>query len=301
MSRQCELAEVSRATEYARRKPAQEDETELHLLRLIDEEYTRHPFYGTRRMVAYLKRLGHSVNRKRIQRLMRILGLAGMSPGPHTSRRHPQHKVYPYLLRGLAVVRPNQVWSTDITYVRLERGFGYLVAVLDWYSRKVLSWRVSNTLDSEFCLACLEEALKCYGKPEIFNTDQGVQFTSERFTGLLNAHGVAISMDGRGRALDNIFVERLWRTVKYEDIYLKAYSSLLELEMGLREYFAFYNGERLHQSLGYLTPEQVYRTASGGGARIEDKFDSACDSPSAQRCAGNEPHAQLGQRQSAAQ
>ena len=301
ISRQCELAGVSRTTEYARRKLEQEDESELFLLGLIDEEYTRHPFYGTRRMVAYLNSLGHLVNRKRVQRLMRILGLAGMSPGPHTSRRHPKHKVYPYLLRGLAVVRPNQVWSTDITYIRLERGFGYLVAVLDWYSRKVLSWRVSNTLDSEFCLACLEEALSRYGRPEIFNTDQGAQFTSERFTGLLEAHGVAISMDGRGRALDNIFVERLWRTVKYEDIYLKAYSSLLELEMGLREYFAFYNGERLHQSLGYLAPEQVYRTASGGGARIEDKFDSACGSPSAQRCTGDEPHAQLGQRQSAAQ
>ena len=300
MSRQCELAGVSRATEYARRKLEQEDEAELLLLGLIDEEYTRHPFYGTRRMVAYLNSRGHLVNRKRVQRLMRILGLAGMSPGPHTSRRHPKHKVYPYLLRGLSVLRPNQVWSTDITYIRLERGFGYLVAVLDWYSRKILSWRVSNTLDSEFCLACLEDALSRYGRPEIFNTDQGVQFTSERFTGLLKAHGVAISMDGRGRALDNIFVERLWRTVKYEDIYLKAYNSLLELELGLQEYFAFYNDERLHQSLGYLTPEQVYSTASGGGARIEDKFDSAW-TPPAQCCAGHEPHAQLGQRQSAAQ
>lgn len=192
-------------------------------------------------MVVYLKGQGQPVNRKRVQRLMRILGLAGMAPGPHTSRRHPQHAVYPYLLRGIDVVRPNQVWSTDITYIRLDRGFGYLVAILDWYSRKVLSWRVSNTLDTEFCLACLEEALNRYGKPEVFNTDQGVQFTSERFTSLLKAEGVTISMDGRGRALDNIFVERLWRTVKYEDIYLKSYTGLPALELGLRDYFRFYN------------------------------------------------------------
>jgi len=301
ISRQCELAGVSRATEYARRKPTKEDESDLLLLRLIDEEYTRHPFYGTRRMVVYLKGHGHPVNRKRVQRLMRILGLAGMSPGPQTSRRHPQHAVYPYLLRGMNVVRPNQVWSTDITYIRLERGFGYLVAILDWYSRKVLSWRVSNTLDTEFCLACLEEALNRYGKPEIFNTDQGVQFTSERFTGLLKAEGVAISMDGRGRALDNIFVERLWRTVKYEDIYLKSYTSLPALELGLREYFRFYNNERPHQSLDYLTPEQVHSTASGGGARIEDKFGGARgSSPAPCSGAGDEPRADLGQRQSAA-
>lgn len=301
VSRQCELAGVSRATEYARRKPTKEDESDLLLLRLIDEEYTRHPFYGTRRMVVYLKGQGHPVNRKRVQRLMRILGLAGMSPGPHTSRRHPQHAVYPYLLRGMNVVRPNQIWSTDITYIRLERGFGYLVAILDWYSRKVLSWRVSNTLDTEFCVACLEEALNRYGKPEIFNTDQGSQFTSERFTGLLKAEGVAISMDGRGRALDNIFVERLWRTVKYEDIYLKSYTGLPELELGLRDYFRFYNNERPHQSLNYLTPQQVHSTASGGGARIEDKFGGARgSSPAPLRCAGDEPRADLGQRQSAA-
>jgi putative transposase len=223
-------------------------------------------------MVSFLETRGHWVNRKRVQRLMRILGLAGMAPGPNTSLPHPQHKVYPYLLRGVVVTRPNQVWSTDITYIRLAHGFVYLVAVIDWYSRRVLSWRISNTMDTAFCVDCLEEALQRYGNPEIFNTDQGCQFNSENFTGVLKAHGIAISMDGRGRALDNIFVERLWRSVKYEDVYLKGYSNSMELMIGLTEYFTFYNGERPHQSLGNLTPDQVYATASGGGARIVDKF-----------------------------
>jgi len=212
------------------------------------------------------------VNRKRVQRLMRVMGLAGMAPGPHTSRPHPQHKVYPYLLRGVAVTRPNQVWSTDITYIRLAHGFVYLVAVIDWYSRRVLNWRISNTLDTVFCVDCLEEALHRYGNPEIFNTDQGCQFTSESFTGVLKAHGIAISMDGRGRALDNIFVERLWRSVKYEDVYLKGYGNAMELMIGLAEYFVFYNDERPHQSLRNRTPAGVYDTANGGGARIVDKF-----------------------------
>ena len=185
---------------------------------LLDAQYTTTPFYGSRRMTVYLQNLGFRVNRKRVQRLMRTLGLAGMAPGPHTSRPHPEHKIYPYLLRGLTIDRPGQVWSTDITYIRLRHGFVYLVAIMDWYSRKVLSWRISNTMEAEFCVACLEEALQRYGAPEIFNTDQGSQFTAEAFTGLLQAHGVQISMDGRGRALDNIFVERLWRSVKYEDI-----------------------------------------------------------------------------------
>jgi len=244
----------------------------LLLLAAIDAEYTRHPFFGSRRMVVFLIGLGYLVNRKRIQRLMRILGLAGMAPGPNTSRPHPKHKIYPYLLRGVAVVRPNQVWSTDITYIRLERGFVYLSAVIDWYSRKVLAWRVSNTLDSSFCVECLEAALQKYGTPEIFNTDQGCQFTSEAFTSVLIAQGVAISMDGRGRALDNIFVERLWRSLKYEDIYLKSYSSVPELTLGLTEYFRFYNTERMHQSLSNSTPIAVYQTASGGGAKIVDKY-----------------------------
>ena len=247
-------------------------EQELMLLELIDAEYTRHPFYGSRKIKIYLRGLGYKINRKRVQRLMGILGLAGMAPGPNTSLPHPQHKVYPYLLRGVNVIRPNQVWSTDITYIRLARGFVYLVAVIDWYSRKVLSWRLSNTLDSMFCVDCLEQALQTYGTPEIFNTDQGCQFTSEAFTGELKAHGIAISMDGRGRALDNIFVERLWRNVKHEDVYLKGYATISELLIGLTKYFLFYNSERPHQSLGYDIPDEVYRTASGGGARIVDKY-----------------------------
>ena len=263
---------VARSTVYATHAATGPDELELLLLSLIDAEYTLHPFYGSRKMVVHLGKAGYQVNRKRVQRLMGILGLAGMAPGPNTSRPHPQHKMYPYLLRGVNVTRPNQVWSTDITYVRLARGFVYLVAVIDWYSRKVLAWRLSNTLDSEFCVDCLEQALRSYGTPDIFNTDQGCQFTSEAFTGVLKLHGIAVSMDGRGRALDNIFVERLWRSVKHEDIYLKGYVTMSELQMGLTNYFEFYNTERPHQSLGNLTPIEVYQTGSGGGARIVDKF-----------------------------
>ena len=245
---------------------------ELKLLELIDVEYTRHPFYGSRKIRHYLMELGYQINRKHVQRLMRLLGLAGMAPGPNTSHRHPQHPVYPYLLRGVAVLRPNQVWSTDITYIRLAGGFVYLVAVIDWYSRKVLSWRLSNTMECRFCVDCLEEALRVYGNPEIFNTDQGCQFTSEAFTGVLKTGGIKISMDGRGRALDNIFVERLWRSVKHEDIYLKGYATMAELLIGLTEYFMFYNAIRPHQSLEYRTPELVYQLASGGGATIADHY-----------------------------
>jgi putative transposase len=290
---QCELAGVARATVYAPRKAAQPDAEERALLALIDAEYTRHPFYGSRKMVVYLEQAGHCVNRKRVQRLMGILGLAGMAPGPATSRPHPQHKVYPYLLRGLAVDRPNHVWSADITYVRLARGFVYLVAVIDWYSRKVLAWRVSNTLDSGFCVDCLGQALRDFGLPDIFNSDQGCQFTSEAFTEALRAHGIAISMDGRGRALDNIFVERLWRSVKYEDVYLQGYAGVPDLLLGLASYFEFYNAERYHQSLGYLTPDEVYRTANGGGARIVDKYGE-------KETAGTESKTKTGQRCSAA-
>lgn len=271
--RQCELAGVTRSVVYAPVRSAPLSEEELLQCRLIDEEYTRRPFYGSRRMVRFLKAQGYPVNRKRVQRLMRLMGLAGMAPGPNTSRAHPQHRLYPYLLRGVAITRPNQVWSTDITYVRLERGFAYLVAIIDWCSRKVLSWRLSNTLDAAFCIDCLEDALQRHGMPEIFNSDQGVQFTSEAFTGVLKREGIRISMDGRGRALDNIFVERLWRSIKHEDIYLKGYTSMVELTAGLTEYFAFYNGERPHQSLAYQTPDQVYQSGQGGGARIVDKFD----------------------------
>ena len=272
LTRQCELTGVARSTVYAPRLAAKPDEQELTLLGLIDAEYTRHPFYGSRKIRHYLCGLGHKINRKRVQRLMGLLGLAGMAPGPSTSRPHPQHKVYPYLLRGVNVDRPNQVWSTDITYLRLPRGFVYLVAMIDWYSRKVLSWRLSNTLECGFCVDCLEQALQAYGTPGIFNTDQGCQFTSEAFTGVLKARGITISMDGRGRALDNIFVERLWRSVKHEDVYLKGYATLPELLLGLTEYFVFYSTQRAHQSLDYSTPDAVYRRASGGGASIVDKF-----------------------------
>lgn len=274
LTRQCELAGVNRSTVYALNVIPKPDEQELVLLALIDVEYTSRPFYGSRKMLIHLRGLGYVINRKRVQRLMKLLGLAGMAPGPNTSRPHPEHKVYPYLLRGAQITRPNQVWSTDLTYIRLPRGFVYLVAVIDWYSRRVLSWRLSNTMDSGFCVDCLEEALQNFGKPEIFNTDQGSQFTSEAFTGVLLKKDIAISMDGRGRALDNIFVERLWRSVKYEDVYLKRYATLPELLFGLTNYFAFYNMERTHQSLGYDTPDQVYRTGSGGGARIMDKFNA---------------------------
>ena len=274
ISRQCRLLAVTRSVVYAQKKCQQEDDDSLEciLLSLLDEEYTRHPFYGSRRMTKYLCSLGHAVNRKRVQRLMKKLGLAGMSPGPNTSKPHPQHKVYPYLLRGVDVIRPNQVWSTDITYIRVLHGFVYLVAIIDWYSRKVLGWRLSNTLDAGFCVDCLEEAIKAYGVPEVFNTDQGSQFTSSGFTGVLLDNRIAISMDGRGRALDNIFVERLWRTVKYEDVYLQKYANMSDLLLGLTDYFQFYNEERLHQSLGYTTPNMVYQTANGGGATIVDRF-----------------------------
>ena len=272
---QCVLAGVCRATIYAQRKPPVVDESDLLHCRLIDEEYTRHPFYGTRRMVIFLATVGHTVNRKRVQRLMRQMGLVGMVPGPNTSRAHPEHQVYPYLLRGVAVVRPNQVWSTDITYIRLAHGFVYLVAVIDWYSCKVLAWRISNSMDAVFCVDCLEDALRTHGKPEIFNSDQGSQFTSDAFTEVLKREGVVISMDGRGRVFDHIFVERLWRSVKHEDVYLKGYATVGELMVGLAEYFAFYNGERPHQSLGYQTPEGVYRSAVGGGAVIVDRFGGA--------------------------
>jgi putative transposase len=270
--RQCALVGVVRSTVYAQRLPTSPDEADEVLKRLIDEEYTRHPFYGSRRMVVYLGRCGHEVNRKRTQRLMRSMSLAGMAPGPNTSLAHPLHKVYPFLLRGVPVVRVNQVWSTDITYIRLASGFAYLVAIIDWYSRKVLSWRISNTIDATFCVDCLEEALRMHVSPEVFNSDQGTQFTSEGFTRVLIREGIVISMDGRGRAYDNIFVERLWRSVKYEDVYLNGYATMGELHIGLTKYFAFYNGERPHQALGNATPDAVHESRVGGGAKIVDKF-----------------------------
>ena len=283
---QCVLAGVSRTTVYVKRKAVLFVEADEVLKRLIDEEYTRHPFYGSRKMVVYLGRCGHRVNRKRVQRYMRSMSLAGMAPGPNTSAAHPQHKVYPYLLRGVPVVRANQVWSTDITYVRLARGFAYLVAVIDWYSRRVLSWRISNSMEAAFCVDCLEDALREHGKPEVFNSDQGSQFTSVAFTDVLKREAIAISMDGRGRAYDNIFVERLWRSVKHEDVYLNGYATMGELLVGLTKYFAFYNTERPHQSLDNQTPQEVHKTSSGGGAMIVDKYRTGESHPVALRSSG---------------
>ena len=274
LSQQCKLLKITRSVVYAQKKRSDNavDETESMLLQLLDEEYILHPFYGSRRMTKYLCGLGHKINRKRVQRLMKTLGLVGMAPGPNTSKAHPQHKIYPYLLRGVDITQPNQVWSTDITYSRLPGGFVYLVAIIDWYSRRVLSWRISNTMDTRFCIDCLEEAIKAYGVPEILKTDQGAQFTSDALTNVLIKNGVSISMDGRGRALDNIFVERLWRAVKYEEVYLKQHDNVQSLLMGLTDYFVFYNQERSHQSLGYETPDTVYQTAMGGGVKIVDKY-----------------------------
>ena len=277
VSAQCALAGVSRATVYAHKRVRVDDATDLLLCQLIDGQYTARPFYGTRRMVVFLESRGHTVNRKRVQRLMRGMGLAGMAPGPNTSRvsTHPAHKIYPYLLRGVAITRPNQVWSTDITYIRLNHGFAYLVAVIDWYSRRVLAWRISNSMEAAFCVDCLQQAISVHGTPEVFNSDQGSQFTSEAFTEVLKANDIKISMDGRGRAFDNIFVERLWRTVKYEDVYLKGYATMGELLLGLTEYFEFYNEERPHRALNDRTPDAVYRSGVGGGALIIDKYPRA--------------------------
>jgi putative transposase len=250
------LLGLSRSSLYY--EPAGETAENLRLMRLIDQEYTAHPFLGSRRMTAWLTERGEEVNRKRVQRLMRLMGLEAIYPKPKLSAASAGHRIYPYLLRNVSIQRPDQVWSTDITYVPLACGFLYLAAILDWFSRYVLAWRLSNTLDGSFCLEMLDEALS-RGRPEVFNTDRGVQFTAQAWTGRLESAGVAVSMDGRGRCLDNVFVERLWRTVKYEDIYLWRYEAVPQLQQGLGRYFPFYNEERLHQALGYQTPWSVYR------------------------------------------
>jgi putative transposase len=254
--RQCELLGLSRSSLYY--EPGGEAAEDLRLMRLIDEQYTARPFYGSRRMTIRLNEQGEGVNRKRVQRLMRMMGLEAIYPKPRLSLAGKGHRIYPYLLRGVTVERRDQVWSTDITYVPMPSGFMYLAAVIDWFSRYVIAWRLSNTLDGSFCLGMLGEALRS-GKPEVFNTDQGVQFTAAAFTGRLESAGVAVSMDGRGRALDNVFVERLWRSVKYEDIYIQWYDTVPGLHRGLARYFTFYNDERPHQSLDYRTPAAVYR------------------------------------------
>jgi len=262
--RQCELLGLSRSSLYY--EPGGEAAEALRLMRRIDEPYTACPFYGSRRITAWLVQQGEEVNRKRVQRLMRVMGLEAIDPKPRLSAAGRGHKIYPYLLRGVKIERPDQVWSADITYVPMPSGFMYLAAVIDWYSRYVITWRLSNTLDGAFCLEMLEEALRS-GCPEVFNTDQGVQFTAEAFTGRLLSAGVAVSMDGRGRALDNVFVERLWRSVKYEDIYIRGYEAVPDLHRGLGRYFDFYNDERLHQSLDYRTPATVYREIGATRAR----------------------------------
>jgi putative transposase len=238
-------------------QPTPTPDEDLRLMRLLDEKYTACPFFGSRRMAAWLVRQGEAVNRKRVQRLLRIMGLQAIYPRPRLSAPAAGHRVYPYLLRGMAIERPGQVWSADITYVPLPGGFMYLAATIDWYSRLVVAWRLSNTLDGMFCVEMLAEALAS-GTPEVFNTDQGVQFTAKAFSERLEAAGVQVSMDGRGRCLDNVFVERLWRSVKYEDVYLRGYESVSALERGLTAYFRFYNRERPHQSLDYQTPAEVH-------------------------------------------
>jgi putative transposase len=253
--RQCQLLDLARSSFYY--EPASESQENLHLMSLIDEQYTRRPFYGIPRMTAWLRSQGYAINHKRVERLMRVMGIQAIHPKPRLSKPSPDHRLYPYLLGEVSITRVNQVWSTDITYVGLRQGFLYLVAILDWFSRYVLSWQLSNSLDTSFCLAALEEALE-KGKPEIFNSDQGSQFTSREFTGRLESSEIRISMDGRGRVFDNIFIERLWRSVKYEEVFLKDYQGVADAEHGLANYFEFYNQERLHQSLGYQTPASIY-------------------------------------------
>ena len=255
ITRQCELIGLPRSTWYY--EPQPETAENLHLMRLLDEQYTRTPFYGSRRMVLALGEQGWNVNRKRIQRLMQKMGIEAIYPKPRLSDPAPGHRIYPYLLRGLAITRPNQVWGTDITYIRLRGGFVYLVAILDWFSRYVVEWEVSITLDTSFCLSALDRALQ-RAKPEIFNSDQGAQFTSEEFTSRLESAGILISMDGRGRAMDNIFTERLWRSVKYEEVYLKDYAGVPDAIANLQIYFRFYNFQRPHQALGNQTPAALY-------------------------------------------
>lgn len=251
---------ISRSTLYY--KKAGIRGSDLEIMKLIDMQYTQYPFYGSRRMMKWLvKEQGYKVNRKHVRRLMRIMGLEGLAPKPNTSKPRKEHKKYPYLLKGLKIDRPNQVWSTDITYIPMNRGFIYLTAIIDWYSRYVLSWRISNTLDSDFCIDALNDALRLYGKPEIFNTDQGSQFTSEDFIKPLKDNDIQISMDGKGRWVDNVFVERLWRSLKWENIYPKCYDRVFEAKAGISAYFNFYNNERLHQSLDYKTPNEIYKSS----------------------------------------
>ena len=264
---QCALLKVPRSTGYYKPEPVGDDD--LDLMKRIDALYTKWPFYGSRRRVAELRGEGHDVNRKRVRRLIRLMGIEAVYQKPNTSRKHRSHKIYPYLLRNLAIDRPNQVWCADITYLPMARGFVYLVAVMDWFSRRVLTWRLSITMETDFCVAALQEALERYGKPEIFNTDQGVQFTAAAFIDTLAAQGVRISMDGKGRFLDNLFIERLWRSLKYEEVFIKAYASVTEARLGIQAWLSFYNDERKHQALSYRTPSEIF-APTGAGAEVHN-------------------------------
>jgi putative transposase len=268
--RQCAILGLARSGVYRLPRPANDDD--LLLMRRIDELFTRWPFLGSRRMAAMLRAEGAVINRKRVQRLMRRMGIAALGPKPRTSKSAPGHTIYPYLLRDMTVERPNQVWAADITYIPIGRGFLYLVAVMDWASRAVLAWRLSNTMEVGFCVSALEEALARFGRPEIFNTDQGSQFTSAAFTGVLASAGIRISMDGRGRWMDNVFIERLWRSLKHEDVYLKGYADGQEAKAGIAEWIGFYNSRRPHQALGDRTPMAVWREGATGalGERAVD-------------------------------
>ena len=256
VTRQCKLLDISRSGFYYQPKPVSEEE--LEQMRLLDEGHMKHPYYGSRRLKGWLADHGHHLSRKKVVRLMRLMGIVPIYPKKNTSKPNRAHKVYPYLLRNMTIDRPNQVWCTDITYIPMAKGFLYLVAIMDWHSRKVLSWRLSNTMDIHFCLEALDEAIAHFGTPEVFNSDQGAQFTSDTFTSTLKKHGIRISMDGKGRCMDNIFIERLWRSLKYEEVYLKAYDSVKEARSGIREWMRFYNMARRHQGLENQTPDSVY-------------------------------------------
>jgi len=282
--RQCELLNLSRSGVYRPTPVTGADD--LAMMRRIDELHLKWPFYGSRRIVFELNQAGHGINRKRVQRLMRVMGIEALVPRPGTSKAAPGHKIHPYLLRGVSITEPNHVWASDITYIPMAQGFLYLVAIIDWASRAVLAWRLSNTMDTSFCVSALEEALARFGRPEIFNTDQGSQFTSAAFTGTLAATGVRISMDGRGRWMDNVFIERLWRSLKYEDIYLKGYSDGHEAKAGIARWIEFYNFQRPHQALENRAPMAVWR-AGVTGAFGEEAVDRAllASEKLGQRCA----------------
>jgi putative transposase len=279
---QCRLLKIARSTLYYRPAPVSADD--LQVMRQLDKQYLATPFYGARRMVAVLRRGGFAVNRKRVRRLMQVMGIEAIYQKPNTSRRHPEHKVYPYLLRGMMIERANQVWCADITYIPMAKGFVYLVAVMDWFSRRVLAWRLSIGMETDFCVEALREAMDRYGQPEVFNTDQGVQFTSATFLDELETRGVRISMDGKGRFLDNIFIERLWRSLKYEEVFIKAYGSVAEARRDIGSWLAFYNDERPHQALDYRTPREVFVGTPAACGHVDNASASLRSAPALPTC-----------------